>query len=100
MQEMQEMRIPSLGHEDPPKQGMETHSDILACRIPLAEEPGGQQSIGSQKVGHDWSDLAQQSTAQHSTAQHSTAQCATKTIVSNDAASPILIRTKILIKPG
>ena len=95
MQEMQEMRIPSLGREDPPKQGMETHSNILACRIPLAEEPGGQQSIGSQRVGHDWSDLAQQSRA-----QHSTAQCATKTIVSSDAASPILIRTKILIKPG
>ena len=74
MQEMQEMRIPSLGHEDPPKQGMETHSDILACRIPLAEEPGGQQSIGSQRVGHDWSDLAQQSRAEHSTAQHANIQ--------------------------
>ena len=35
-----------------------THSNILAWRIPWTEEPGGLQSIGLQRVGHDWSDLA------------------------------------------
>ena len=37
---------------------MGTHSSILAWRIPWTEEPGGLQSIGSQRIGHDWSDLA------------------------------------------
>ena len=37
---------------------MATHSSILAWRIPWTEEPGGLQSIGSQRVGHNWSDLA------------------------------------------
>ena len=37
---------------------MATHSSILARRIPWTEEPGGLQSTGSQRVGHDWSDLA------------------------------------------
>ena len=38
---------------------MATHSSISAWRIPWTEEPGGLQSIGSHRVGHDWSDLAQ-----------------------------------------
>ena len=37
---------------------MASHSSILAWRIPWTEEPGGLQSMGSQRVGHDWSDLA------------------------------------------
>ena len=37
---------------------MATHSSILAWRIPWTEGPGGLQSMGSQKVRHDWSDLA------------------------------------------
>ena len=37
---------------------MATHSSILAWRIPWTEEPGGLQSMGSQRVRHDWSDLA------------------------------------------
>ena len=37
---------------------MATHSSILACRIPWTEEPGGLQSMGSQRVGHDWCNLA------------------------------------------
>ena len=41
------------GQESPWEEGMATHSDILAWRIPWAEEPGGQQSIGSQRVRHD-----------------------------------------------
>ena len=50
---MQEMRVQSLGQEDPLETGMATHSSILAWRIPLAEESGGLQSLGSQTVGHN-----------------------------------------------
>ena len=53
------MRIRSLGQEDPPEKGMATHSSVLAWKIPWTEEPGGLQFIGSQRVGHNWSDLAQ-----------------------------------------
>ena len=45
--------VPSLGWEDPLEKGMATHSSILAWRIPRTEEPGGLQSMGSQRVGHD-----------------------------------------------
>ena len=58
MQEMQEMLVKSLGQEDPPQQEMATHSSMLAWRIPWTEKPGGLQSIGLQRVRHDWSDLA------------------------------------------
>ena len=47
-----------LDQEDPLEEGMATHSSILAWRIPQTEEPGKLQSIGSQRVGHDWNDLA------------------------------------------
>ena len=50
---MQETRVPSLGREDPLVKEMATHSSILAWRIPWTEEPGGLQSTGSQRVGHD-----------------------------------------------
>ena len=50
---MQEMQVRSLGQEDPLKEGMATHSSILAREIPWTEEPSGLQSIGSQRVGHD-----------------------------------------------
>ena len=42
-----------LGWEDALEEGMATHSSILACRIPWAEEPGGLESAGSQSFGHD-----------------------------------------------
>ena len=42
------------GGEAPLEEGMATHSRILAWRIPWTEEPGGLQSMGSQKVGYDW----------------------------------------------
>ena len=42
-----------LGQEDPLEKEMATHSSILAWRIPWTEEPGGLQSTGSQRVGHD-----------------------------------------------
>ena len=37
---------------------MATHSSVLAWRVPGTVEPGGLQSMGSHRVGHDWSDLA------------------------------------------
>ena len=51
---MQETQVQSLDKEDPLEKGMATHSNILAWRIPWTEEPGGLQSMGSQRVGHDW----------------------------------------------
>ena len=54
---MQETRVQSLGWEDPLEKGMTIRSSILAWRIPWTEEPGGLQSRGSQRVGHDCSDL-------------------------------------------
>ena len=53
MQELQETQVWSLDWEDPLQKGMATHSSILAWEIPWTEEPGGQQSMGSQKVGQD-----------------------------------------------
>ena len=50
---MQEMWVRSLGWEDPLEKGMATHSSIPAWVIPWTEEPGGLQSMGSQRVGHD-----------------------------------------------
>ena len=50
---MQETWIQSLGWEDPLKEGMATHCSVLAWRIPQTEEPGGLQSMGSRRVGHD-----------------------------------------------
>ena len=58
VQEPREMHIWSLGQEDPLEEVMATPSSILAWRMPWTEEPGGLQSIASQRVGHDWSDLA------------------------------------------
>ena len=53
MQETQERVVQSLGQEDPLEEDMGIHSSTLAWRIPLTEEPGRLQSIGSQRVGHD-----------------------------------------------
>ena len=50
---MQETWVQSLGREDPLEDGIATHSSILAWGIPWTEEPGGLQSMGSQRVGHD-----------------------------------------------
>ena len=51
---MRETWVQSLGWQDPLEEGMATHSSVLAWRIPRPEEPGGLQSMGSQRVGHDW----------------------------------------------
>ena len=52
MQETQEMRVQSLGWQVPLEKGMVTRSSILAWRVTGTEEPGGLQSMGSQKVRH------------------------------------------------
>ena len=51
------MWVQSLDWEDPLEEGMATHSNILAWRIPWREEPGWLQSVGLQRVGHNWSDI-------------------------------------------
>ena len=50
---MWKIQVQSLGGEDPPEKGMATHSSVLACTIPWTEEPGGLQSMGSQRVRYD-----------------------------------------------
>ena len=50
---MQEIRVQSLGLEDPLEGELAAHSSILAWGIPWTEEPGGLQSIGLQKVRHN-----------------------------------------------
>ena len=50
---VQETQVLSLGWEDPLEKGMAAHSSVLAWRIPWTEEPGGLQSMGLQRVGHD-----------------------------------------------
>ena len=47
------MQVGSLGQEDPLEEGMATHSRILAWRISQTEEPGGLQSRGLHRLGHD-----------------------------------------------
>ena len=51
---IQETHIRFLGQDDPLEKEMATHSSILAWEIPWTEEPGRLQSMGSQRVGHDW----------------------------------------------
>ena len=51
---MWETRVQSLGQEDPLEKEMAIHSSTLAWKIPWMEEPGGLQSMGSQRVGRDW----------------------------------------------
>ena len=48
-----EIKVRSLGQEDPLEKGIATHSSILAWRIPWTEEPGGLLSMGPQRVGRD-----------------------------------------------
>ena len=53
VQEIHKIQVQSLGQEDPLEEEMAPHSSILAWRIPWTEEPGGLQSMGSQRVRHD-----------------------------------------------
>ena len=50
---MQETQVQSPGGEDPLEEGMATHSSILAWEIPRIKGPGGLQSMGLQRAGHD-----------------------------------------------
>ena len=50
---MRETQVRFLGGEDPLEKDVATHSSILAWKIPWMEEPGGLQSTGLQRVGHD-----------------------------------------------
>ena len=50
----QEMQVLSPGWEDPLEEEMATHSSVLSWEIPWTEEPGGLQSMGSQRTRHDW----------------------------------------------
>ena len=50
---MQETWVRSLSWEDPLEKEMATHSSTLAWKIPWTQEPGGLQSLGLQRVGHD-----------------------------------------------
>ena len=50
---MQEIQVQSMGRGNSLEKGMATHSSILAWKIPWTEEPGGLQSMGLQRVGHD-----------------------------------------------
>ena len=51
---MQETRVQSLSQKDPLEKEMTTHPSILAWRIPWTEEPGKLQSMGSQRIRHNW----------------------------------------------
>ena len=50
---MEETWVQSLGREDLLEKGMANHSSILAWKIPWTAEPGGLQSMASQRFGHD-----------------------------------------------
>ena len=52
-QETRETQVQSLGKKEPLEEEMATHSSILAWEIPWTVEPGGLQSMGSQRIGHD-----------------------------------------------
>ena len=54
MQDTQETRVWSLAGKDSPEEEMATHSSVLTWEVPWREEPGGLQSMGSQRLGHDW----------------------------------------------
>ena len=55
---IRETQVRSLGGEDPLEKEMATHFSILAWEILWTEEPGGVQSTGLDRIGHDWSNLA------------------------------------------
>ena len=60
MPAVQETQVRSLGQDDPLEKKMATHSSILAWEIPWTEEPGGLQSMGSQKFRHNLATKQQQ----------------------------------------
>ena len=79
-QERQEMQVWSLSQEDPPEEGIATHSSILAWKIPWTEKPGGLQSIGLKRVSHDWA-----------TPEHTAAVMSIRTLPGCPAGRPALL---------
>ena len=75
MQESQEMQVWSLGREDPLEKEMTTYPSILAWRIPWTEEPGGLQSTGSQRAGHDCARMQAVISFQYFRASSSNPEC-------------------------
>ena len=63
---MWEIPVQILSQEDPREKRMATHSNILAWRIPWTEEPGGLQSMGLQRIRHDWATYTHTHTHSHS----------------------------------
>ena len=88
---VQETQIRSLGQEDPLEKEIATHSSILAWEIPWTEKPGRVQSMGSQRVGHDWA------TNIHTSHRHYIKKwrwlCTTKTLFTNTRGSQIGLPT-------
>ena len=68
--ELQELRVRFLGREDLLEEVMATHSSIFAWRTPWTDETGGLQSMGSQRVGRDWSALATAAAAEGKDGEH------------------------------
>ena len=68
---MWETRVRALRWEDPLEKEMATHSSILALEIPWTEEPGGLQSMGSQRVGHDLETTQQKQQTNKTNQNHS-----------------------------
>ena len=64
---VQETRVRALGWEDPLEKEMATHSSTITWKIPWTEEPGRLQSIGSQRVGHNWATSLSLSAGKEST---------------------------------
>ena len=58
LQQMQETQVWFMGEEESLEECMATPTSMLVKKMPWTEEPHGLQSMGSQRVGHDWSDLA------------------------------------------
>ena len=67
---IQETQVQSLGQKDPLEKGMATHFNILAWRIPWREEPGGLQTMGSQRVRHNWATNTRRSISLHNPAPY------------------------------
>ena len=90
---MRETRVESLGRKDPLEKEMAIHSSILAWRIPWKEKPSRLQSMGSQRVWHDWATSSSPSPRLTSEAHHSKLPCVNYLDVgpSCDDVTPLMI---------
>ena len=78
------------------KEGMATHSSILAWRIPWTEEPGGLRSVGLQRVGHDWRDLARMHKHTH-TYTHSAIPLVLMFLLASPVFPLVLVKSCIIL---